>query len=92
MPRYKVLEPGFHNGILHKPEHPRNNVVVVDKPFKKTPSWLELIKDETAAAKKKRITAEKAEDKTNATKAEQDKVDVDNVTFTEPSGTTVEVL
>jgi len=59
----------------------KRNVVITDKPLKPVPSWLEKIEDETAAAKKKRVAAEKKQAKADAAKAEQDKEDIDDVTF-----------
>lgn len=64
MPSYKVLEPGFIDGRLYDPNGKRP-VYHADKPFPKkgkeeqVPSWLEPIKAETAAQKKKREAAEK---------------------------------
>lgn len=93
MPQYKVLEPGFYDGILYKPNHPRNHTVRTDAPLKKVPSWLKLIKGETAAGSKARRKAEADQAKADADKAKQDKVDVDSVTFTEsPKSAGVETL
>ena len=57
MARYTVLQPGFINSVLHKPDHPRHGVVTTDSPLDPVPSWLELIKD--APAPKKRKSAAK---------------------------------
>lgn len=51
MAKYKVLKPRFHNNMLYHPEGKRN-VLIVDKPFPKTPDGLELIKESAPAAKK----------------------------------------
>lgn len=49
MPRYRVLQPGFYGGVLRTPGGP-HDPVVTPMPFPKdqTPSWLELIPEETA--------------------------------------------
>lgn len=77
MPSYKVLQPGFFDGVLHKPGHPRHGVVNTEKPLKPVPTWLEPIKAESAAAKKKRAAAAKkaADDKAAADK------DIENASF-----------
>lgn len=81
MPRYQVTEPGFYAGKLYSPDGKRR-VLSVDKPFnaKNKPSWVgEEIKELTAAQKK--AAAKKTSE--DAEKAEQDKIDVDAVTFAE---------
>lgn len=87
MPRYKVLEPGFHEGKTYSPTGKRK-VVHMDKPFpnakvadnargykkgdEMVPSWFERIQDETAAEKKKRLAAEKAAAEAANEKAKED--------------------
>ncbi len=83
MPRYKVLEPGFYGSVLYKPDHPRRNVLVTDKPFPKgkLPSWLKPMKDETATAAKARVKKDTAADKAAQTKAADDQKDIQNASF-----------
>ncbi len=45
MPSYKVTEKGFFGGTIYDPNGKRRTLHV-EKAFKKTPSWLELIKDD----------------------------------------------
>ena len=80
MPSYQVVAPGFHDGEMYKPNGKRS-VLIVDKKFKKTPSWLQPIKEvrETEAEKKAKVAAQAAE----AEKAKVDKVEIDSVTFVE---------
>lgn len=93
MPRYKVTARGFMGSIFYEPGHPRKGVVITDKPLKLVPSWLELMEEETAAQKKSRKKAEAGKTKADAEKTEQDKVDIDSVTFTESEpGANVETL
>ena len=93
MPRYKVTAPGFMGSVLHQPGHPRKGVVTTDAPLDPLPSWLTPMKEETAAQKKKREKAEAKQVKAASDKKEQDKVDIDSVTFTEPApGANVETL
>lgn len=94
MPRYKVTAVGFFDGILRKPGgRSHRGVVTTDKALKPVPTWLSLMEEETAAQKKKRVAAEVKEAKNNAEKALEDKVDIDAVTFIEPSpGADVETL
>lgn len=79
MPRYKVIAPGFHNGILHKPEHPRYNSVTVEKAFAKgkIPSWLKPMKAESAAETKKREADQATVDK----KVAADQKDIETASF-----------
>lgn len=87
MPRYKVLQPGFINGVMHSPGHPRKGVVHTDMPLKPVPSWLKLMVKETPSQKKSRMGKESAKMKVDSERAAQDKVDIDAVTFTEsPNG------
>ena len=88
MPRYKVLSPGYMNDILHKPDHHRHGFVVTDKALKPVPSWLELVKPETAAQKKSR---EKA-DADDQEQVKEDKKDIDAASFMSKPGDAVEVL
>jgi len=95
MPRYKVLEPGFHDGRMYKPNHAKSGrrVVHTDKPLKPVPTWLKAMKEETAAEKKSRIAKQKKTAKADADKAAEDKSDIDAVTFTDQSpGSSVETL
>ena len=62
MPSYKVISPGFFAGKLYLPNGKRR-VLAVDKPFKKTPKWLEPIKAVTAAEKKASAAAAAALEK-----------------------------
>lgn len=80
MPSYKVLTKGFHGGITYDPEGKRR-VLHTDKPFKKTPSWLQPLKAETASQKKKREADEAKTAKANVDKAGQDKADIDSASF-----------
>lgn len=86
MPSYKVIEKGFYGGRIYDPNGKRR-VLHTDKPFPKknnkeqVPSWLELIKSETAAEKKKREAAEKKAAKAAADKAEQDQKDIADASF-----------
>ena len=70
MPSYKVISPGFFAGKLYLPDGKRR-VLSVDKPFKKTPKWLQAIKAETAAEKKARAVADEALAKKIAEDAEK---------------------
>lgn len=85
MPRYKVKEKGFFGGKLYDPDGKRK-ILHTEKPFPKkgnkeqVPSWLEVIKSETDAEKKKRVAAEK-----KAAKAAADKLKEDNKAITEAS-------
>jgi len=80
MPKYKVIEEGFYNGKIYKPDGKRS-FLHTDKPLKPVPSWVEVMKAETAAQKKKRVAAEKKADAAAKKKAESDKKDVDDLTF-----------
>lgn len=95
MPRYKVLAPGFFgkgkNAKLYDPNGKRP-FLTVDKPFKKVPSWLELVKEPTRsqlAAEKKKLAAEK---KAGDEKDKQNKIEKDAVMFTESPKNTVTTL
>lgn len=92
MPRYQVLQPGFYNSELYDPEGKRKTLTT-DKAFKKCPSWLRPIKEESAAQRKKREADEAKQSKANADKAVEDKKDIDAVTFVQPpSAAQVETL
>lgn len=74
MPQYKVLEPGFYNGMVYDPNGKRP-VLTTDKPFTKNnpiPSWLGPMPEESAGLKAKREAYEKAQAELDAAKAEQD--------------------
>lgn len=90
MPRYKVLEKGFHGGVMYSPD--KRGILTTDKELKPVPSWLEKIKSETAAQRKARLAAEKKAADADAEKAAQDKVEVDAVTFLESPKSTIETL
>lgn len=84
MPRYKVTKPGYYNDILYQPNGKRSSLTV-DKPFKKTPSWLTPMKEESAAQRAKREKAEKkAEAVALMRKQEDDKDIAAAVTFDSP--------
>ncbi len=78
MPSYKVLERGFHDGRLYDPKGKRRTLHV-DKPFPKgkEPSWLEPIKAESAAEKRKRQATGKADQ----AKAASDQKDINELSF-----------
>lgn len=86
MPRYQVLEPGFHGGKTYSPLGKRK-VLHTDKPFpsknkkEQVPSWLKRVKDETAEEKEARLLAEKYADKQGAEKSEQDEKDIQDASF-----------
>lgn len=92
MPRYKVVKQGFMGGELYHPDGKRNEVTV-DAPFKKCPSWLTPIKEESESQRKKREKAAAKQAEADAKKAAEDKRDTDAVTFTQaPSSAQVETL
>lgn len=100
MPSYKVLKQGFFNGRLYDPEGKRP-VLHTDKPFPKkgnkeqVPTWLEPMKTETAAQKKKREAAEKKAADAAAQKTEDDQKEIADASFMgdgEQSGSNVETL
>lgn len=87
MPSYKVIEQGFFNGELYKPNGKRS-VLHTDEEFPKgkdkkeqVPSWLERIKDETAAEKKKRVATEKKDAVAAKKKAADDQKDISDASF-----------
>jgi len=88
MPSYKVLKQGFFNGRLYDPEGKRP-MLHTDKPFpnkpkskvENIPSWLESVKSESAAQKKKRLAAEKKDAAEAAEKAEVDQKEIDDASF-----------
>jgi hypothetical protein len=79
---YKVIKPGFHDGRLYDPVGKRK-ILTVDKPFKKTPAWLELVKSPTKkeAAATKKVDSKKKKD--DEEKAKEDKKEIDAVSFVE---------
>ncbi len=96
MPQYKVIAPGFYDGKMYAPEGKRR-VLHTDMPFNKKnpmPSWVEEMKSETAAAKKKREAAEKKAAGADAEKAEQDEKDIQDASFMGDgeAGSSVETL
>lgn len=80
MPKYKVLEKGFYNGQIYSPNGKRS-FLYTDEPLKTVPSWLEVVKPETAAQKKKRIAAEKKIADADQKKAKEDQKAIDDLTF-----------
>ena len=80
MPKYKVIEQGFHGGKIYKPNGKRP-FLFTDKPLKKVPSWLKAVKAETAAQKKKRLEAEEIAAVADKKKSEEDQKAVDDMTF-----------
>lgn len=80
MPSYKVISKGFFAGKTYDPEGKRK-ILTVEKPFKKCPAWLQPLKAETAAQKKKREAHEAKQEKLDAEKAEQDKQDIADASF-----------
>lgn len=82
MPIYKVKSRGFFGGKVYDPEGKRRTLST-DKPFpaKKFPQWLEPLKEETAAQKKKRESAERKAAADAEKKAKQDKEDIAQATF-----------
>ena len=89
--RYRVTAAGFYGGITYNPKGNRN-ILHVEKKFKKVPSWLELMKSETAKEKKARVEDESTSSENDAEQAESDKVEKDAVTFTEGPKSTVQTL
>ena len=93
MPSYKVLKPGFMHNRLYDPNGKRP-VLHLDKPFpmkgkvEQVPSWLERIKDEKPAARKRRAAATK---KAQTAKKKQDK-EVEGASFMDTGGSKVETL
>ena len=85
MPRYNVKAQGFMHGQLYSPGHPRHGVVYTDEPIEKLPSWLEAMPGESPAVKAKRTKAANKAKKLADEEQKQAKVDIDAVTFTEPS-------
>ena len=83
MPRYKVIAPGFANGMLYKPNGKRS-VLHTDKPFTKKnpmPSWLTDMPKESEAVRKKREAQEKSQAEADGDKSEQDKKDIQDASF-----------
>lgn len=93
MPRYKVKEAGFMHGVLHIPGHPRKGVIHTEKPLKPIPKWLESMRAETSAQRKKREAETAEAGSALAAQASADRIDRDAVTFTEsPKSSIVETL
>ena len=88
MPSYKVIAPGFFEGVLRKPDSLRTGVINTDKPIEPVPSWLELMKNEPAAKKKAR--SKSAADAAKK-KAEDDK-DIQSATFMTAPNTDITTL
>lgn len=91
MPSYKVLSTGFHDGVLYSPEG-RRPTLNVDSAFKKCPTWLEPIKGETAQQKGARTKAENRAKKEAAKQAEEDRAEINKVTFTDTAASTTQTL
>lgn len=91
MPSYKVTSVGFMFGRLYDPNGKRK-ILHADKPLKPVPSWLEPIKEETSAQRKKRVAAEKKTKADAAESQKQKQTEVDSVNFIEPTGSKVETL
>lgn len=91
MPTYKVIAPGFYLGSVYEPGGKRQ-ILTVDKPFKKCPSWLKIVKAETPAQKKKRETAEKKNLDEAKKKADQDQEDITGANFIENQESVVTTL
>ena len=82
MPQYKVIAVGFFGGVMYSPEGKRKTLHT-DTPFKKgkLPTWLEEMKPETAAQKKKREAAAKVAAESAAEQAEQDEKAIEDASF-----------
>ena len=80
MPRYKVLKKGFYKGVTYSPTGKRK-VLHTDVKLTKVPSWLRLMTEESAAAKKKREAADAKTKKDDVAKAKSDKADIDGASF-----------
>lgn len=91
MPSYKVISKGFMFGRTYDPNG-RRKTLHADKPLKPVPSWLEPIKEETAAQRKKRVAAEKKAKAEAAESQKQKQTEIDSVRFDEPTGSKVETL
>ena len=87
MPSYKVISSGFFAGKLYRPDGKRRTLTV-DKPFKKTPKWLEPIKAVTPAEKKALAAADAKQAKQVAEDAEK----VEGATFIGGGSGKVETL
>lgn len=99
MPSYKVLEPGFFQGIYRTPGHPKHGTITTDEPLKPVPKWLHEIKGESATkaeakinpatgkpftkAELKKIAADEAETKKLA---EANEIDTTSASFLNPTG------
>lgn len=80
MASYKVLKQGFYDSKLYDPRGKRR-ILHRDTPFKKCPTWLEPLKAETAAQKKKREAAEMKVAKAAEMKAAADIQDIADASF-----------
>ena len=88
MPRYEVLEPGFFEGKLFKPGHPKHGVVHTDMPLKPVPIWLKLMPDETAGQKTKRVAKASKSSKAAVQKKAEDEADIKGASFLADAGGT----
>lgn len=99
MATYKVIAKGFYNGALYTPDGKRNTLTV-DKAFtkKNMPSWVQPIKEPTAAEKKAAEKAAKEAAEAQAAADAENQKDIDEVTFLDksddnaPAETVVETL
>jgi hypothetical protein len=91
MPRYRVKNRGFYEGQIYDPEGKRK-FVNTEKPINPCPLWLEPVKSETAAEKKKRETSEKRKQKQDISKSDRDKEDISNLSFMGAGESAVETL
>lgn len=79
MPSYKAKADGFFDGSLYGPNHPRRRIVHTDTALKPVPSWLEEIKEETQAQRKRR----KKDLDEAVEKVEADRQDIQSAVYTE---------
>ena len=92
--KFKVIASGFDGSRLRHPGDGKGPVVLNLAKNKKCPSWLEEMKPETAAEKKKRVASEKQASEAAAKIAEQDQEAKDEMSFLdgENSNDSVETL
>jgi hypothetical protein len=81
MPSYKVVKPGFYDGVYHDPEG-KYNTLSVPKPFDPVPKWLTPIPEVKQSRAEKQLRAEK--EQADLDKLAQDKIAVDAVRFDNP--------
>lgn len=81
MPIYDVIKPGFIHDVFHKPDDPKHNVVVTDKPLSPTPSWLKLRGDTSKPETKRQRTARLKREAAEAAESGQDKETAEVMTF-----------